>query len=372
MKYILYLTTNTKSSINGNNRIYVGVHQTKNPEIFDGYLGCGVHVGQPSTYMYPKTPFQYAVKKYGTDAFVRSVLYTYDTEEEAYAKEEELVNSDFLKQEHVYNIALGGKFLKKQCKTLHQFDLNGNLIKSWDSYKDICDFYNYDEWHLRTAIDRKRIFVNSYWSFDSLIDITQFSPIKHGNPTIVYLYSQYGKLIQMFDSIKECAEYLRLNPNTISNGIKREQLFLKKYYISTSLVDEFKPSPRKVGKNTTFYVYRDNKLLGKYTGKEVMPVINLYSWRDIYDSIKLRNGWYKDFFLSEIPVSEIPERVFNKQRVVDVYDKYGNYIETLDSIKAIKEKYNIKAAQLRKIECGDKHIGEYIFKYHKAVNKYSK
>lgn len=44
MKYIVYLTTNINSSINGINRIYIGVHQTKNPEIFDGYIGCGVYV----------------------------------------------------------------------------------------------------------------------------------------------------------------------------------------------------------------------------------------------------------------------------------------------------------------------------------------
>jgi hypothetical protein len=57
MKYIVYLTKNLKSKINGINKIYVGVHKTKNPEIFDGYIGCGVYIQQPSTYMYPKTPF---------------------------------------------------------------------------------------------------------------------------------------------------------------------------------------------------------------------------------------------------------------------------------------------------------------------------
>ena len=36
MKYIVYKTTNL---ING--KIYIGVHRT-NPDIFDGYIGCGV------------------------------------------------------------------------------------------------------------------------------------------------------------------------------------------------------------------------------------------------------------------------------------------------------------------------------------------
>lgn len=79
MKYIVYLTTNINSSINGINRIYIGVHQTENPEIFDGYIGCGVYVNQPSTYMYPKTPFQYAVKKYGTNSFKREILFIFES-----------------------------------------------------------------------------------------------------------------------------------------------------------------------------------------------------------------------------------------------------------------------------------------------------
>lgn len=365
MKYIVYLTTNIKSKINGINRIYIGVHKTKDPNIFDGYIGCGVHVGQPSTYMYPKTPFQYAVKKYGTDSFQRSILYVFDNEEDAYNKEFELVDLEFIQQEHVYNIALGGKYLKKQCNKLNQFNLNGELIKTWDSYIDICDFYGYDEWHLRTAIDRKRIFVDSYWSFDNSINISEYSNIKHGSPVVVYLYTKDGKMMQMFDSIKECAEYLGLKLTTLSNGIKREQLFLKKYYVSTKLVDKFEPCKKTVGRNADYYVYKNKEFIGKYTGKNVMNVINLHSWRDIYDSIKLRNGWYKDFYISYTPVDEIPDKISNKSRRIDIYNKYGDFIESIDTIKEVLKKYNIKASKLRSIELGDKYVGDYIFKYHK-------
>lgn len=39
MKYIVYLTTNLV-----NRKIYVGVHKTENPDIFDGYLGNGLTI----------------------------------------------------------------------------------------------------------------------------------------------------------------------------------------------------------------------------------------------------------------------------------------------------------------------------------------
>ena len=44
MKYIVYLTKNLKSCINGNYRIYIGVHKTEDPSIFDGYLGDGCYI----------------------------------------------------------------------------------------------------------------------------------------------------------------------------------------------------------------------------------------------------------------------------------------------------------------------------------------
>ena len=47
-KWIVYLTTNKV-----NKKIYVGVHKTKDPTIFDGYIGCGIYITQPYTYKIP-------------------------------------------------------------------------------------------------------------------------------------------------------------------------------------------------------------------------------------------------------------------------------------------------------------------------------
>jgi len=38
-KWIVYLTTNLV-----NKKIYVGVHKTLTPDVFDGYIGCGINI----------------------------------------------------------------------------------------------------------------------------------------------------------------------------------------------------------------------------------------------------------------------------------------------------------------------------------------
>lgn len=87
-KYYIYKTTNL---ING--KYYVGFHKTSDP--FDNYLGSGVRLID-------------AIKKYGVENFKKEILFEFDTQEEAEAKEREIVNLDFVKDRNTYNVSLGG------------------------------------------------------------------------------------------------------------------------------------------------------------------------------------------------------------------------------------------------------------------------
>ena len=107
MKYIVYQTINKV-----NNKIYIGVHGTQHENIFDGYIGCGVDIYRPASYLNPKTPFQWAVKKYGPKAFTRTTLQIFDNEEDAYTLEAKLVNKEFVQRHDVYNLELGGNFIQ--------------------------------------------------------------------------------------------------------------------------------------------------------------------------------------------------------------------------------------------------------------------
>lgn len=77
-----------------NNKIYIGKHTTKNP--YDDYMGSG------------KT-LKAAIKKYGLENFEKTILYCFDSEDEAYLKESEIVTAEFVKREDTYNLVTGGK-----------------------------------------------------------------------------------------------------------------------------------------------------------------------------------------------------------------------------------------------------------------------
>lgn len=88
MKYTIYQTTNLQ-----NGKIYIGKHQTENPE--DDYLGSGRLLRE-------------AVSKYGSQNFTKDVLFVFDSEDEMDAKEAELVTEEFVKEDTNYNLCPGG------------------------------------------------------------------------------------------------------------------------------------------------------------------------------------------------------------------------------------------------------------------------
>lgn len=76
-----------------NNKIYVGAHSTD--DLDDNYYGSGSNIAR-------------AIEKYGKESFSKDILYIFETPEEMFSKEKEIVTSEFLKRPDVYNIVEGG------------------------------------------------------------------------------------------------------------------------------------------------------------------------------------------------------------------------------------------------------------------------
>lgn len=363
MKYIVYLTTNKKSKINNLERIYVGVHKTENPDVFDGYIGCGVKINNPSTYKNPKSPFQYAVLKFGVEAFKRTTLYVFDTAKEAYEKEREIVNSDFISLSHTYNVCIGGSY-EERYKPLYQFDYDGNLIKKWECSGDCYDFYGLPPTKWDGPKRNKCSFLNSYWSTSSNIDITEYSNKNITNT--VYLYNKDGKLLKEFSTQTECAKYIGYDTGELSRAIKFQTLIKKLYYVSKIMLDQFIPTLRNDYIHTKFYVYNNNsELVGVCEGKELIKCINLHSWDYIHNIFYHNNNWYKDFYISLSEISKVPSKKRGRGICIDIYDNNNNFIETLPSIKEVVKKYKIPRSKITNIKQGDRCFNNYIFKYSK-------
>lgn len=89
MLYTIYKVTN---KING--KIYIGKHQTENPN--DSYFGSGKFIKS-------------AIKKYGKENFIKEVLFVFETELEMNQKEKELITEEFISRKDTYNAGVGGE-----------------------------------------------------------------------------------------------------------------------------------------------------------------------------------------------------------------------------------------------------------------------
>ena len=229
MEYIVYETTNLV-----NNKFYIGVHKTEDSNVFDGYIGCGVYMQHPSSYMNPKTLFQFAVKKYGIKNFRRKILKVFDNVNDALKLEAELVDINFIKRTDTYNIALG----------------------------------------------------------ETEIDITQFS--YHS----IYKYSASGKLVDSYESVTEAAKDAgckeKVIYRAIKSGMKRGDYYYS-YTLTDNFIPNKLPSLK--GKTIYVYDLEGNYVTSLLSGEELKNFFNITHYGNIRQTI-LNDRPYKGYQLS--------------------------------------------------------------------------
>lgn len=212
MNYIVYCTRNNKNA-----KIYIGVHGTKNPFKFDGYLGCGIYSHNKN--FKATTAFQKAVKKYGASNFTRTILKVCNTEDEAYIYEELLVDIDFVKRRDTYNLVVGGKNRSSdvQKKPVAQYSDKGELIEIHESISEAARKVNGAPQEISGAVlGRYRTNLGFIWR--NIKDGTVPTCIEVKLPRIksVTQYSRAGYKMKTWTSIKEAANHFNCDRSTIS------------------------------------------------------------------------------------------------------------------------------------------------------------
>ena len=266
MKYIVYLTINLI-----NNKIYIGVHGTENPNKWDHYLGCAVFDNVPNSYNKRQTPFQCAVAKYGPKNFHRKTLRVFDNLQDALDLERWLVCPSFIERTDTYNITLGGGMPPTLEKHIYQYDLDGNFVKEWQSIISITTNFNCNKDRIRMVIDDKRSFEASYWTeeYYEKLDTKEYRPSSRGS---IRQYTTYGKFLKSFKNTTEAAKALDIDRSKITNAIYGKYAtsgfwFLKEGETIESYLDgSIKNSPKIYQYNVNgdfIKVYENIKVLKK-------------------------------------------------------------------------------------------------------------
>lgn len=250
MKYIVYKTTCLV-----NLKYYIGVHQTENPEIFDGYLGRGFYK-QHSWYLkHPESPLHYAIIKYGVNNFQREILFIYDDEDDAYNKEAEIVTEEFILREDNYNVCVGGKHPYKPPRKVYQFNFNGELINQFENALSASKIIGISLSNINDAIHNKRTSANSLWSDKDIINIEEYQVTQYYK---YYIYDSDGYFIKEFDSNQDCVNFLDTNRGNLTRAIKLQNK-INGYFISTEKYDQIRIQVTKLNGKLNRYT-----LDGKY------------------------------------------------------------------------------------------------------------
>ena len=337
MKYIVYLTTNIK-----NQHIYVGVHKTENPEIFDGYIGNGVNRFNPSSMYNSKAPFCLAVQKYGFDSFKRAIIKIFDTEKEALNLEGEIVNEDFINRNDTYNIALGGGLPPINNKIIYQYDLNGNFIKEWSSIREAAKFYNCSETCIGNAVILKRMSQDYFWADKNvnLLDINEYTIYSPKIP--VYIYNKDTKeFYKGFESLSDCTSFLEDSLYHVQRAIKLGRC-VKGYYISLQLTPIYECKIQKVRLTGKVHQYSlDGKYIQSFNSiKEAERELQT-GLSEINNSIKL-NQQCKGFLWRRGEKEEsVPPHVPSKSsaKKVGQYTMDDKLIKIFDTVREARKEF---------------------------------
>jgi hypothetical protein len=159
--------------------------------------------------------FQEAIATNGADAFTWTQIDTANSSNELAEKEKKYI-LQYDSKENGYNSDNGGGFKK----TVYQFDLDGNLIASFDGLKQIESTLGHDKRRVSNACTTATVWKGSYWSY---CQNNTFKPPRDGRKKKVFQYSLDGEILAHYISVAEAARETGISKTCISRCCRNER-----------------------------------------------------------------------------------------------------------------------------------------------------
>lgn len=116
----------------------------------------------------------------------------------------------------------------KSRTCIYQYDLEGNLIRIWNSITKAAEHYNIDKTGIQHCCAKKlKTYYNFIWTYSPLNNIDYEYRKSNFNKFKVALFDFNENLIKKFNSMTEAAKYAKCNPSFISmccTGIRKSKV----------------------------------------------------------------------------------------------------------------------------------------------------
>ena len=217
-----------------------------------------------------KYPIHLAINKYGEENFKVHLLDKYTASSLSELKE--LLNAHeifFIEKYNLtdkkvgYNLSIGGGVIQLPHKKVKQYSVSGQLIKCWNSIKDVCDFYEVQySGIIGTCTGLQKTCIGYVWRYEN-DDFNKFDCTNH-NTRKVIKYDMCGNFISEYASITEAAQENNASISHVSHCCMGKNKTCKGF-VYRHEGDSFNKYSVKNRKQDKDYIYSMSKKINCYT-----------------------------------------------------------------------------------------------------------
>ena len=167
--------------------------------------------------------------KYGAESFRRETLFVFENRDEAYEKEHELVNIEWISRDDTYNVAIGGACSLAPPVPIYQYAATGEYITTWESLAEAGNSFGVSGQNISKAAANKHQSCGYLWSFELLDRVNPDDYFIEKNKKFVDVVDLQTGEKKIHISLTEAANMIGCYISTIKRGITYSRAIYKRY-----------------------------------------------------------------------------------------------------------------------------------------------